>query len=242
MSGEQRRAPRPPERRQRLGDQVYGDLLREITDGAFREVDRLPTEKELSRRFHVSRPVLREALTRLQTDGIVVSRQGSGTFIQRRPPPGLVAFASFSDVAALLRCFEARIAIESNAARYAATRRSEAHLARMTEAIDRLRSEHAAGGISPEADLAFHLAVAEGSQNEFFLAVISSLGEPLTRFMTVTLSMTREARGERAKRVLEEHERILEAIAAGDADGAGIAMAYHLDQARKRLTDRRRAT
>jgi DNA-binding FadR family transcriptional regulator len=58
--------------------------------------------------------------------------------------------------------------------------------------------------------------------------------------MSVALSLTRAGSRERSARVLDEHVRIHDAIAAGDGDGAEIAMRYHIDQARRRMTDRRR--
>jgi DNA-binding transcriptional MocR family regulator len=77
--------PTSPIERPRLSDTIYGQLLDEIMAGRFSAGDRLPTENQLAQRFSVSRPVVREALQRLQTDGVVIARQGSGTYVQRSP-------------------------------------------------------------------------------------------------------------------------------------------------------------
>src|SRR4029078_13247554 len=74
-----------PIERPRLSETIYGHLLDEIMAGLFSTGDRLPTENQLAQRFSVSRPVVREALQRLQTDGVVIARQGSGTYVQRSP-------------------------------------------------------------------------------------------------------------------------------------------------------------
>ena len=107
---------------ERLADQLYGQLLEKIVSGQLMEGDKLPSENEISRAFNVSRPVIREALLRLQADGLVYSRQGAGSFVKARPPEGLIKFAQPSDVAGLLRCFEARLPFEGAAAALAAQR------------------------------------------------------------------------------------------------------------------------
>ena len=68
-----------------LVDRVYREILGSIIDGEFKEGDKLPTELALTGRFTASRPTIREALSRLRADGITSTRQGSGTFVKRRP-------------------------------------------------------------------------------------------------------------------------------------------------------------
>src|SRR3569833_2902286 len=63
-------------------DQVHGRILALITDGTLIQGDKLPSESELSARFGVSRPTVREALSRLRNAGVVVARKGAGTFVQ----------------------------------------------------------------------------------------------------------------------------------------------------------------
>ena len=74
----------PPSQAGRLGDQLYHRLAVLIERGEFAEGGRLPPETELAERFHVSRPVIREALSRLRSVGVIVSRRGSGSFVQKR--------------------------------------------------------------------------------------------------------------------------------------------------------------
>ena len=69
-----------PPRKERLADILYGQIFEQILSGAFKEGDRLPTEHEISSAFDVSRPVVREALIRLQADGLIYARRGAGTF------------------------------------------------------------------------------------------------------------------------------------------------------------------
>jgi DNA-binding GntR family transcriptional regulator len=110
--------------------ELYGRLLEDIVSGRYEVGDRLPAENDFALSFAVSRPVVREALTRLAADGLVSARQGAGTFIARVPPRQIVKLVPRASIAGILRVFEVRIALEGQAARLAAGRRSAAELAR----------------------------------------------------------------------------------------------------------------
>ncbi len=227
-------------RRQRLGDQLYGQIFEQIVSGRLREGVRLPPEKEICRMFGVSRPVVREALQRLGADGLVRARQGSGTYVMARPVARVADFVDPGEIAGYLRCLEVRIGLEAAAARYAAERRSGAELERIVAAHRAFAAEAAAGPISPAKDLAFHHHIAEASGNEFFAATLAVLEDKLIGFMSLGLRLTETGSKSRAKRALDEHAVILEAIAAQDADAAETAMRFHLGQSRRRLIDRNR--
>lgn len=232
----------PAQRRGRLGDQVYGRLLEEIVSGRYAVGDRLPGENDLAESFEVSRPVVREALNRLQADGLVTSRQGSGTFVARVPPRQIVKLAPGASIAAILRAFEVRIALEGQAARLAAERRSQSELAAIGEALEAMKQAMESGSSAKDADFAFHRSVAIASGNMTLVEILDGLSETVGTGMTVALSITRQGTQQRSARVIDEHVRIYEAIAASEPDSADLAMRYHIDQARKRLTDRKRDT
>jgi len=225
---------------ERLADQVYGQILEQIVSGAIREGEKLPTEKEISQSFRVSRPVVREALMQLQADGLVVARQGSGTYVQHRPPQGLMRFVDASAIAGLLRCYEIRLAFEGEAAALAANRHSPHQLHRIKAALDALRVAFDVRDLPNEADFAFHRAIAEASCNELFVHVLETIQNTTERSMMLALSITREGSQERAERVFDEHQRIYEAIALRDVEGATLAMRSHLIRARQRVTDHER--
>lgn len=230
-----------PEKKERLGDRLYGQILEQIASGALRPGDKLPSENELSRAFNVSRPVIRQALVRLQADGLVATRKGLGTIVQNAPPEGLTRFSQPSDVAHMLRCLELRLAVEGQAASWAAQRHSAPELRRISRALELMGEQTARdGGVTAAADLAFHLAVAAASGNILFEQVLQSLDEAIRRGMIIALGLTKERSPERAQRVLDEHRAIYEAIARRDAQGAELAMRYHLDRVRQRVTDGKR--
>jgi GntR family transcriptional repressor for pyruvate dehydrogenase complex len=229
-----------PQKKERLGDKLYGQILQQIVSGVLREGDRLPSENQMCQSFNVSRPVVRQALLRLQADGLVTSRQGAGTFVQKRPPEGLTRFAEPSDVSEMLRCLELRMAVESQAAALAALRHTASQLADIETALNGIKTEMNTGNLAVSADFAFHHAVAAASGNVLFLQVLQTLHGIIERGMTVALSLTREGSPERAKRVFDEHHAIYRAIEQRDMQGAELAMRYHLDRLRQRVTDSQR--
>ena len=230
--------PTPPLERSRLSDGVYGQLLQEIMAGGFSAGDRLPTENQLAQRFAVSRPVVREALQRLQTDGVVLARQGSGTYVQRSPSQRVAELTREFSLHEVLQSLELRLALEELSARLAARHRSEEQLRAIQQATAALHLVFGKGPEAKEADYAFHRAIAAASGNALLVEALDQLAERVKDGMNVTLSLTRAASEQRRIRVLDEHDRIVHAIRIGDADSAAIAMRYHLDQARNRLLDR----
>jgi GntR family transcriptional repressor for pyruvate dehydrogenase complex len=226
--------------RVRLADQLYGQIFEQIAGGSLNVGDKLPSEHEICERFGVSRPVVREALLRLRADGLVTAHQGLGTFVSQQPAPRLKTFSDVQNVGAYLRAQEIRMALEGDAARLAALRRTDEELQAIADAhaafIDGLERGH----VSPEADLAFHASIAQATGNDYYLGVLESIHESISGFMRLTLSLTRTGSRQRAQRVADEHAAILCAIREQDGERARVAMQFHLGQARHRLVDRER--
>lgn len=229
-----------PRRKERLGDLLYGQILEQITSGALKEGDKLPSESEICRSSQVSRPTVREALMRLSADGLITTRQGSGTYVRQRPPEGLTRLASAPDVAGLLRCYEVRIGLEGQAATLAAQRRTSGQMDRIRAALADLGAAFDGGTVPARTDFAFHLAVAAASGNPLFAEMLETLNETVERAMSLALGLTRAGSKERARRVYDEHEAVADAISRGDAEAAGLTMRYHLHRARQRVTDGQR--
>jgi GntR family transcriptional repressor for pyruvate dehydrogenase complex len=177
---------------------------------------------------------------RLRADGLVLSRQGKGTFVVSRPVERMVSFATTEDVARFLGCLEVRLPLEITSAKLAAERRTPEQMDRIERTGMAFQAEMEAAGATPKSDLAFHLAVAEATGNGFFSRVLGGLGNELSGFMRLSLNLTRTGSKERARQVLEEHTRIIEAIRNQDSEGAAFAMQFHISEARRRLINRNR--
>jgi GntR family transcriptional repressor for pyruvate dehydrogenase complex len=228
-------APVAPIRRAKLRDQIYDQIFALVVDGEFAQGTKLPTEIELAERFAVSRTVVREALARLRDDGIVVSRQGAGTFVERRPDSAILRFAPLGSIADVQRCYEFRVALEGEAAACAALRRDPEALRRMETAVDALDDVIRVGAVGTDADFRFHLTIAEATQNPFFVSVMASLNGHVALAISIARSLSLMRPASRIKAVQAEHRAIVEAIRAGDSDRARNAMRRHLDSARKRV-------
>ncbi|MCW5611309.1 MAG: FadR family transcriptional regulator [Rubrivivax sp.] len=231
-----------PRRRSRsLALELVDALGARIRDERYPAGARLPTEAEIVAEFGVSRTVVREALSKLQASGLVQTRHGIGTFVVGLgdAAPFRVApeqLATLQDVIAVL---ELRIAVETEAAALAAQRRDAAQLARMREVLDAFAVAVEEGRDAIGPDFQFHQEIARATGNARFVDLMSALGTgaiPRARLRgAVERSDEQKAY---LKRVNVEHESILDAIAAGDAEAARAAMRTHLANSRER---RRRA-
>lgn len=224
-------------RRKTLADQLYGQMLEQIVSGVLKQGEKLPSENRICAAFGVSRPVVRAALRRLQEDGLIEARRGVGSFVRRRPPQRLIEFAGADSVSGLMRTMEARMVVEQATARLAAQRAGPHGLSRIGAALDRLEAAMRRREVPGDADFDFHLAVAEASGNDSFVVMLTALRDSMARLISVAQRITGEGSPSRIDRVIHEHRQILDAIAARDAEAAGTTMAWHLLQARQRVTD-----
>jgi DNA-binding FadR family transcriptional regulator len=218
----------------RLAERVYGQVLEFIVEQNLDQGDRLPSEHELSRMTAVSRPIVREALMRLQADGLIESRRGAGSYVRQRPGERQIQHLRPAQVRARLETFEVRIAIEPVAARLAALHRTEQDLGAIKQAVDDLMTSHAAAEPGGDHDLRFHRAVAAASQNPMFLLTLDTLDAQVEGLIVPSLTLVAEESNARAERVELEHVAVVEAIERGDADTAEAAMRLHLVRARSR--------
>lgn len=224
-----------PVRQSKLADQLYEQILQRIVSDQLKEDDRLPSETELSRMFSVSRPVVREALSRLRADGLVISRQGSGSYVSRRPPRDFMRLAPIGSVADLLRCYEVRIALESECAGLAAQRRTAKQLETVHQALEDLEQAITSGAVGTEADIRFHAAIAAACGNAWFETLTHSFGRHIENAIMLARKLSLLKDSERLARVQREHVDVFEAIERGDAEAARLAMRRHLDNSRTRI-------
>jgi GntR family transcriptional regulator, transcriptional repressor for pyruvate dehydrogenase complex len=219
----------------KLSAGIYEKLFERIVAGEFPVNARLPSETELARRFGASRPVVREALARLRDDGLIVSRQGSGSYVKRRPDQAVLQFVPVGSIADIQRCFEFRAGLEAAAAALAATRWEEGDLADIKAAFDELEACIETGQLGVEADEHFHRAIAEATHNQYHVSVQVSLQPHIAFGMTLTRNLSLRRAAERLRLVQDEHLAVLRAIERRDAEGARAAMAAHIENARRRM-------
>ncbi len=231
------RVPRTRARPPVLADKIYQQIASRIASGEFRANAKLPSEHELSRLLGVSRPILREALERLRSEGILASRQGSGTFVRERPVATL-AFSPVETIADIQRCYEFRLSIEPFAARAAATRRGGESLKKLTDALELLHDATRDNRHREDADFNFHHGVAEAANNHYFSATLLALRQHIYSVMHLH-GMSLMGPSPKLRNVLEEHNAIYEAIRDSLPEDAERLMRLHLEGSRDRLFEGR---
>ena len=218
-------------RTSRLYEQIVQQIEESIVKGNLKPGDQLPAERELAQRFGVSRTAVREAVNALREKGLVEAYSGRGTFITDGTTLAvrqtLDLMVKIGQPEGSTHLAEVRAIIEPEIAALAALRIQEPELATMREAVavmDRAGQDPEA---YIEADLDFHLALAEGAANPLILSLLDSIVGLLRE---QRLRIFRVAGGPDRGQV--HHKRILEAVEHRDAEKARDAMRAHLLQVR----------
>jgi GntR family transcriptional repressor for pyruvate dehydrogenase complex len=170
-----------------LSDQVAEVLAAEIRAGRLAVGEKLPTEAALVAQFSVSRTVIREAVSRLKSLGLVDSRQGSGMYVKAAGFSPLNFDAKFAvSKQAVIQMVEVRRALEAEVAALAAMRRTPADVQRIRRSISALEQAVLAGGDGVNEDIQFHRAIAEAARNPFLIGTLEYLGQFLRGATRVT--------------------------------------------------------
>lgn len=218
-----------------LPDQVADVIASEIRAGRPAAGEKLPTEAALAQRFAVSRTVVREAVSRLKSLGLVDSRQGSGLYVKEAGfPPLHFDASSVVSLQAVLQMVEVRRALETEVAGLAAQRRTAAGAQRIRAAFQALDEAVRAGGDGVDEDVTFHRAIAEAAGNPFLIGTLEYLGQFLQGATRVTRA-NEARRRDFERQVRDEHTGILRAIETGDAAAARRAATKHMNHAASRI-------
>lgn len=216
-----------------LGDYAHEQLLRLIIRGEFPVSRKLPSEASLSESIGVSRPIIRQALAMLRDDGVIASRQGSGSYVIRRPHHSVLSVNTDGSLADMLRCYEFRITLESAAAALAAQRRNGYHLAAIEEALEEISTAADAGKYDAAADHRFHIAVCRAGGNKYFESALAAVHDHLIGSIELSMRLLRIHRAEGwQQRLVAGHRKIADAIADGDATRAAQCARRHIEYGR----------
>ena len=218
-----------PIRREKLSDLAAQRLGALIRDGTFPTRTMLPSERELTKVFHVGRTSIREALYALHRQGLIRLRTGERPKVTAPTPETLI-----TELAGAARSFlaqpggaeylqEARSLLEVGIARLAAQRCTDDDVAKLRRALD--ANIAARGDLErfEHTDVAFHYVLVTITRNPIYAAVHDGLVEWLTSQRTISLQV---AGAEDA--AIEGHRQILEGVARRDPESAARAMEDHL--------------
>ncbi len=214
-------------KRQRVSDEIVGQVRALISEGVLKPGDRLPPERELIREFGVSRPSLREALKSLVAQGFLEVKQGDRTFVKSitseklQDPLSLLLKADSKKIFDLI---EVRKAMEAWGAFHAAQRGSEEDVKQLEEIIEEMKEALDEGKSCEKQDADFHLAMAQATHNTIQTHIMSTIYDLLRE------SVARVFRDQgKAKKLFNQHYRIFSAIKNRSPDKARERVLEHLN-------------
>ncbi len=208
-------------------------LLEIFTRGDIEPGTRLPPERQLASSLGVGRSAVREALAALEILGIVDVRPGSGTYLRGNASellPQTLSWGLMLGEPRTVELIEVRGALEIYAARLAATRITDEALERLGTRVAEMRANLDNLKAFVEADLQFHLELAQAINNTVLLDLLQSIRSLLRVWVERGVQDP-----EQALIAIEEHAAVHAAIATRDPDAAASAMAVHMNTAGKRL-------
>jgi GntR family transcriptional repressor for pyruvate dehydrogenase complex len=219
-------------RTSRLYEQIVQQIEESVLNGTLKPGDQLPAERELAQRLGVSRTAVREAVKTLREKGLVEAYSGRGTFItdgtSQAARQSFDLMVKIGQPEGSPHLAELRLILEPGIAALAAVRAKEEDLAAMREAVVVMDGTQKDPQAYIEADLDFHLALAEAVANPLILSLIDSIVGLLREQRMKIFNV--EGGPQRGQ---IHHKRILEAVERRDSEMARSAMRSHLEQVRE---------
>lgn len=214
-------------------DAVEAGIERAITEGRYRPGRRLPAERTLAAQLGVARATVRDAIGRLAARGLLERRRGDGTYPVA--PEARQAAEVWRDMAQKHPMLQAdlvefRAMLESRAAELAALRHDDGDRRRLREAHAAVDAAYAGSdrGDQVRSDVAFHRAIAQATHNPVFAYLSASLLALLHDHVQLSLAGL-SPQSDTSQQLRLQHDGLLEAILARDADAARARAAAHID-------------
>lgn len=195
--------------------------------------DRLPTEQELVTLTGAGRATVREAIRSLASLGLVETSAGRGTFLRAAEQIGNdhTMLPLLGSAQVLRDLVDARLLLEPDIARLAATRATDEDITRLDQALATLRHPATDAHVRQREHVALHMAIVLAANNRFFTRLWSSFAT-FMRESPLVAERTRAREGTFAL-----HEAVVEAIRRGDAVAAEVAMRRHMQDTAAMLDD-----
>lgn len=216
-------------------------ILAMIKEGELKPGDKLVSVEQLAENFQVGRSAIREALSALQAMGLVEMRQGEGTFVRQFDasllslPIRSAVLMNKQDIQHLL---EVRKILEAGAVIAAAERRTEVDLQKMKKVLQSMKDPNGEQDeLGENADLAFHLAIAEASHNPLLIHLMRNVSEMTVETMRETRRIWMHADHTAADQLYDEHQQLFNAIKKKDGNLAQQYLLHHLHHVEQVLKD-----
>ncbi|MGD8190257.1 FadR/GntR family transcriptional regulator [Brevibacillus ginsengisoli] len=218
-------------------EEVAEYLKEQIVSGVYQPGDRLPSFRELGEMLGVGQSTVREAVGSLKTIGLVVIRQGEGTFVSRYEPEKLLAAFEMAQTVTkqdIIDLLEVRMIIETGIVRLAAERRTDADLKKIEEVLremeDALEQEH----LGDQADWKFHYSLSRAAHNAMLESVMQSISETMSNILKASHERMYQSE-DSLHRLHVEHKEIYLAVKNSNPKRAEETMLHHLLGVKKQL-------
>lgn len=214
-----------------LPQTVAREIQSMIQGGVLKPGEKIPSQRDFSLKFGISRASLREALLTLETLGLLKTEPGRGTFVAEPAMQGAagghMAPWRYENTYSAFDVFQTRIMLEGEIAGLAAGRMTANELEQMEKATRQMEECWARQDLlaNVEADLSFHGMIVNACSNAMLQAVYRTVRELLTETQRQPIPMTDP---DRMRDSIAEHRQIIVAIRSNDADGACEAMRAHI--------------
>ncbi|WP_175639991.1 FadR/GntR family transcriptional regulator [Metabacillus schmidteae] len=214
---------------EKLYIQIYNQILSEIQSGSFNIGDKLPAERELCEQFGVSRAPVRQALSALELNGIIYSRQGEGVYVKNTQILNHSDSAFILDSTSPEDIVEARMNIEPVIIKYAALRATDEDIEELRSTIQKMEEETKSGIYVPETDEALHKGIAKASHNDLFIKIMAAISNAMKQQEMWKLIRDRTfTRPDYRDVNFEEHKMLIKAIEEHDELKAVDLMTTHM--------------
>jgi GntR family transcriptional repressor for pyruvate dehydrogenase complex len=217
---------------------VVEQILKQLQSGEIATGARLPSQRALAQSFGVGRSSMREALNALAVMGYLDVQQGRGTFIAQQLPdanPSISKLQAALKAGSLLDVIELRETLECKAAELAAERSDSRYLRRLEQALRDMEESQGDYRRFLQADVEFHITLAEATTNQIFSEIVRFLLEKVVghheTFKTTLISL------EYRSHSIRTLKQVLACIKREDGRGAAEWMREHLNAIRRELKD-----
>lgn len=216
----------------KLSDIIVERLEAMLLEGKFLAGQKLPPERQLAEQFNVSRPSIREAIQKLEARGLLIRKQGGGTWVSDNLAPAVTdplmkLVTTYPE--GQFDLLEFRHALEGMAAYYAALRANKDDLSALNQALEKTELAYEENCIEKQADalVDFYLCMAKGSHNVVLLHIMGNLLDVLKDNIAGNLALLRK-RSAAYKQIHQQRKQIVAAIVSGSPEEARKASNEHL--------------
>lgn len=214
----------------RISDQIATQIRHLLLEGKLKPGERLPTESELAEKFGASRASVREALSALESEGLVERRKNGGTVLRRFSLNRVLSDVEFPrklDRELFFDLVEARELLEIQIVELATKRADQIDLNRIERALEIMQEDISMNRNGIESDILFHQCLAAATKNQVLTGLSRSIGHMMQKTRARTLAVPG-----RLNECLNEHQAIYEAVAEHNAELARRLIKAHLSQVR----------